>query len=240
MTVTIGIDLASQAPRTGACVVRWEDERAVIERLDVGFTDAGLLGLIEKHEPVKVGIDAPFGWPAAFVAGLADPSSWPNGPDPEKVERGKLERRATDHRVHNKTTKQPLSVSTDRIAYAAMRAAGLLAHLRHTGRTIDRTGRTGLVCEVYPDPAIRRFELRPKEDKLSYKGAAVEVRRAIVARLRAQLDGVPHTCWDACIGSDDHLDALMCALVARAVQLGTVEEIPKEGPVGRLVQRGTS
>ncbi len=46
-------------------------------------------------------------------------------------DRKELERRATDYWVHDVASRLPLSVTTDRIASAAMRAAAVLAQLTH-------------------------------------------------------------------------------------------------------------
>jgi hypothetical protein len=64
--------------------------------------------------------------------------------------------------VHRVASKLPLSVTTYRIAYAAMRPVGLLAHYAGTSdKAIDRSGIVGLVCETYRDPSIRRLGLWP-------------------------------------------------------------------------------
>ena len=84
------------------------------------------------------------------------------------------------------TGKQPLSVTTDRVGYAAMRAAGILSHYAEPeGRQIDRTRLSGLVCEAYPDPAIRSLGLWPSSvaARQSYKGTARPVREAIIGEL---------------------------------------------------------
>ena len=112
-----------------------------------------------------------------------------------------------------------------------MRAAGLLAHYeRAAGDRVDRRGVTGLVCETYPDPTIRRFGLWPAGTgaRHSYKGAARDVRAAIVDRL---VDAAP---WliltpadrERCIDVDDCLDAVICALAARAAERGVTGAPP--------------
>lgn len=196
---TLGIDLASQAKRTAACVIDWSGPD--VEVLDIGFDDSALLGLVADAD--KTGIDAPLGWPVAFRHALRD-DLWPD-------RRKHLVHRATDRWVHSVTGKTPLSVSADRIAYCAMRAASLLTRLED----VDRTGVTGPVCEVYPDPSLRLLGLR--DDTVSYKRGAREARSAIVKRLPAWVQPAARK---HCEDSDDHLDALVCALVARAVVKG--------------------
>ena len=62
--------------------------------------------------------------------------------------RSTLAYRVTDKAVHDTTHLMPLSVVADRIAYTAMRCAGLLAQLARKGQPVDRCG-TGVVVEVY-------------------------------------------------------------------------------------------
>lgn len=180
--------------------------------------------------PTKIAIDAPLGWPVDFVRGVSDLAHWSVAPDGKRLH---LERRVTDHWVHQTTGKQPLSVTTDRIGYAAMRAAGLLAeYSRLTGEVVDRTGDTGPICEAYPDPAIRAFGLWPEglPPRKSYKGEAREVREAILGNLKARAPwfALDEGQRDACVESDDCLDALICALIARAVEAGVTTGPPVE------------
>ncbi len=241
-TVTLGIDLASHAKNTGLCAIRWAREHAHVVALCRGadqdgntLDDALIISAMhgrwgELPAPTKVAIDAPLGWPADFVRAVGGAAPWPVGLDGDGT---RLQRRATDRWVHEHAKKLPLSVTTERIAYAAMRAAGLLGHYAATfDEAIDRSGVAGLVCETYPDPAIRRLGLWPPDvgARDSYKGDAHALREDIVRLLadRApwlQLSPEHH---QACIESDDCLDALICALVARAVERGLTVEPPVE------------
>jgi len=248
LTSTLGVDLASQPQHTAVCAIAWADGHADVVALwkavdtwgapldDVLIVAAMRGGHRDLPRPSKVAIDAPLGWPVDFVRALGGAIPWPalGG------SRRRLERRATDHWVHGTATKLPLSVTTDRIAFAAMRAAGLLAHCAATGEeVIDVSGVTGLVCEAYPDPAIRRLGLWPPAAgaRDSYKANARALRASIMDRLG---DAAP---WlrlsaaqrEACIESDDCLDALVCALVARAAAKGLTV-----GPPAELVREARS
>jgi hypothetical protein len=211
---------------TGLLRARTRDRR---KKLDDTFIMAAMTGTLSEFlPPSKVAIDAPLGWPIDFVRGVADLDSWPVEPG---ADRSRLERRATDHWVRATTGKLPLSVTTDRIAYPAMRAAGLLARAELPGG-IDRVGLTGVVCETYPDPAVRRLGLWPTDagPRESYKRKARHVRDGIMRRLVAAAPWLEisdeHCC--ACTETDDCLDALVCALVARAVELGLTDGPPAE------------
>lgn len=182
------------------------------------------------HAPVKIGIDAPLGWPVAFVAAVGDPDAWPLAAEVEPVA---LVRRRTDRWVHELTGKVPLSVSADLIAYPAMRAQRLLRRYRElTGASIDRSGLTGPVCEVYPDVGVTRFGLRREgERRVSYKRAAgQEARRDLLDTLceRAPWLVLSPVQRADCVATDDHFDALIAALITRSVQLGLSEPPPPE------------
>jgi hypothetical protein len=222
------IEWAPDHARVVALLRGWDDGATPLHDKLIVTAMRGLWG--DLPTPSKVAIDAPLGWPIDFVRATAEPASWPVGLDGD---RKRLERRATDYWVHDFASKLPLSVTTDRIAYAAMRAAGVLAHYAATfDESIDRSGMTGLVCETYPDPAIRKLGLWPQDAgaRDSYKGDAQALRGKIVRRL---VEGAP---WlqispmhqEACIESDDCLDAVVCALVARAAERRQTVEPPAE------------
>jgi predicted nuclease with RNAse H fold len=237
--VTMGIDLASQPEDTAVCMIRWEDGPPTLLTLCRGRADDGTAlhtkwlsttayGIRGDYgAPItKVGIDAPFGWPEPFLDALAAyraGPSWPTGLD-NRLDECRL--RETDRAVHRRSRKWPLSVSSDKIAMPAMRCASLLTDIaEHVGAAAVSRDGSGLCCEVYPDPALRHWtghtsdSLAPRE---TYKGsAASEKRLALLNAIRAQLtiedrDGR----LQRVELEDDYLDALICALVARAIELG--------------------
>jgi predicted nuclease with RNAse H fold len=206
---TLGVDLASQDRNTAICVVDWERRR--VESLRVGVGDAAIVALLREGMPA--GIDAPFGWPAAFVAALAswtDSDRWtePWTPETQRL----LRLRETDRWIASTIGKWPLSVSADSIAMCAMRAATLL----HAAGVKERVN--GPVYEVYPGAALRRWGLAAK----GYKRDA-----AVRARLVDAL-GVDGADRDALARSDHALDALLSAMVARAAALGLTEPPPDD------------
>jgi hypothetical protein len=113
-------------------------------------------------------------------------------------------------------------VTTERIAYAAIRANRVLARLERTSDLmVDRSGVTGVICETYPDAALRQFGLWPASlpPRVSYKSKDdPAVRHKIVEGLRHRAQWLTFSQADAALleESDDCLDALLCALVARA------------------------
>src|SRR4051812_31926410 len=121
---TFGIDLASQPTNTAVCLVDWRDGEAVVRELARGvdrfgehLTDKRLLEAIVGEAygppPAMTAIDAPLGWPALFVKVIANQAEWP---DTLEKNPASLLRRTTDMHVTDLTGKQPLAVTTERIA----------------------------------------------------------------------------------------------------------------------------
>lgn len=168
---TLGIDLASQDKHTASCLVSWNGGRAQVEQIHVGRSNRELVEEIEAAD--WTGIDAPFGWPDAFIDAVEsyrDTGLWPasEGEWPEQVRR--LRYRATDAFVA-KQARAPLSVSSDRIAVTAARCASLLTDLARDSRPRDRLG-ADRVVEVYPAASLVVWGFNVK----GYKGTAPAVR----------------------------------------------------------------
>ena len=84
---------------------------------------------------------------------------------------------------------------------------------------VDRSGRTGAVVEVYPAASLSSWGLR----STGYKGVS---GRSALAGLMGELVGrsprmeFAADAQDLCLGSDNHFDAVIAALTARAVERG--------------------
>lgn len=229
--LTVGIDLASADKKTAACWIQWQQGEAVVTNLQRGATDDALIDAIERAE--KIGIDVPFGWPDGFVSAIAaysDTGRWPaTAPQPSKSPK-RLQFRATDRFVHARTGHWPLSVSSDRIAVPAMRAAVLFTRLAAGGQPVARDG-SGKVVEVYPAAAIRRWwgnaYAQGYKDKKGRDQRCALVEKMIEGTagwLRLSTD-IGRRCQD----DDDALDALIAALIARAATVASqCEPIPNE------------
>jgi predicted nuclease with RNAse H fold len=202
---TLGIDLASQPKGTGACVVEWADGAAAARLVPSLLDDSALCRLAADADVVA--IDAPLGWPDEFVAAVTAyhrGEPWPAG------ELLSLRYRLTDRTVASMTGVRPLSVSSDLIGVCAFRAARLRSMFP--------------AVEVYPAGALRVWGL----PATGYKGVrGAPVRAEIVA-------GIRHRCpWlavdqAALLRRDHDLDALLCALVARAVATGRTHRPPPD------------
>lgn len=219
---TAGVDLAAQAAQTGLCIIDWEAAPRCVD-LTVGVGDDEIVAAAAASE--KCGIDAPFGYPAAFVDFVAghhalDPEARP------AVDTGPLRLRATDTWVWRRHGRRPLSVSTDLIGVTALRCARLqLLVAERTGTAVDRTGR-GRLAEVYPAAALAAWGLPAAGYKRS-TGASVALLAELAAMMadRFAISMTPQQ--RALVASvDDALDALVAAVVAREVTMGRTEGPP--------------
>lgn len=219
-----GLDLAADPRRTGVAIIS-SGVRIRVDSVTVGADDDAVIEVINSAE--KVGVDVPVGWPDPFVQLISDhaahrlPAPSSTGPD----WRRSRAMRTTDIKVRERTGRVPLSVSTDRIAYPALRWAGIEARLRAEGIDAARDG-YGRVCEVYPAAALNCWALPSR----GYKGPDRERSRTeIVDRLSALFPGLE---WNGhrriCIDDDNALDAVIAALMARAVATGEAVGPPED------------
>lgn len=252
--ITLGIDLSTSRKNTSYCRIDWSGTKprlATAPATPVARNQwESLHAAIAESD--KVAIDVPLGWPVAFsreVSAHARGEAW-------TADRDKCLWRVTDDRVarvqgvEDKGARRPLSVSANLIGATAMDAAKELSRY-----SIDRSGRTGKFCEVYPAVAIRRWGFRD----VGYKAADSLEHRTELANL--VLSALP---WasaasglHALICTDDnHLDAFLCALIARLVAIEAAEGpsvdeldiariegwiwVPQAGSLARLAHGGAS
>ena len=206
MTLTAGIDMAAQAPRTGAVIIDWTADPPMITHAATHATDQQLVDLCRQVADRKglVGIDCPLGWPRAFVAFVSAHAAKQPLPAAELTTET-LRLRATDVEVwHGPFGRVPLSVSTNLLGITALRTARLLAQLRDDGHQVDRSGVEGLVCEVYPVASRAAWGL-----SLAHRDA-----QEILDQLHLNAEPA-HA---ALLSANEHVfDALIAALSARAV-----------------------
>jgi len=229
----LGIDLAAGTRKTYACVLE-DGDGALFGELFSRCDDEQLLSLAAGQK--KVAIDAPFGWPRAFVEALTAHrqfEAWPAPDDgPPEVFRAQLSFRATDRVVMQ--TRRPLSVSTDKLGVTAMRCAHLLHRWASEGEAVDRAG-AGRFVEVYPAGALVRWELAGS----GYKGADKTPLQALMTNLSSALPALRLSDSDRqlCETVDDAFDALVAALVARAALLG-LTNLPAEPVQTQAAEEG--
>lgn len=221
---TAGVDLAAENKGTALAVIEWTDRGAHLEQLSLGVDDAQITEAAAEVE--KIGIDCAFGWPDEFVSFVAEHAdlAQPQTPDGRMEWRRRLAYRETDRHARARIGRWPLSVSTDRIGLTAMRCAGLLGRLAASGVVVDRSGRAGVVVEVYPGATLRLWEWEVR----GYRSDP-GVRRALVQRMQREapwLDLDRHTAL--MVESTDAFDAVVAALAARAAALGRYDPPPSE------------
>ena len=223
---TVGVDLAASAKGTAVAAVRWTPAGARLVTLEVDVGNDRILQV--ARGATKIGIDCPLGWPTGFVDFVRRHEQGSVRPSEAEDIAGRqhLALRRTDLFVTEQCGARPLSVSTDRIGRAALRAAGLVAALASVGIAVDRTGRAGRVVEVYPAAALRIWGHAHSK----YKGSAGQ--GGLAALVSAFCAAAP---WLAVtpehraqmVGSDDAFDAVVAAVIARAVALRLVLPIPR-------------
>ena len=244
-----GVDLSVADKGTAASTIEWEKDRARVGVPSLGLDDAALLDLLAEVE--WTAIDAPFGWPEPMVAALHAYSTEDRWPAPGKQS---FRLRRTDLHVHDRVLAEtgqklwPLSPSTDRISLTAWRLAGLREAAYERSRIrFDRAGGDRVV-EAYPAAALLLWGL----PRAGYKSDP-EAREQLLAALES---AAPWLEWgegarEACVESDDALDAVLCALIARAAALGLTEppqaealdlarvegwiHLPRSGSLGDLI-----
>lgn len=214
---TVGIDLADEPAKTAVATIDWGERSARVVGLRLGATDDDLVGAVLVAD--RSGIDAPFGWPDAFVDFvLAHHNREPRRELELSNRAGRLPlvRRRTDRVVHEVAGIVPLSVSADLIAHVALRCAGLLGRLAVEGVDTDRVA--GTVAEVYPAAALQQWGLPYR----GYKGATN--REKLVQLVASFDDATPFLDLadfrGACEASDDAFDAVVAAVIARAAAVG--------------------
>lgn len=217
---TVGIDVSSQAKGTACCWVRWENSSATLEAVEHAIDDDSLDAILSKAAD-KIGVDVPLGWPDAFVEAIARHKA---GAAFGETPIGELARRHSDAWVYKNTGQLPLSVTTDRISYPAMRIARILG--RMPGAPIDRSG-AGIIVEVYPAAALRVWRLQYQRYK---RDTGRDVLSAVIAQLRKRCSwlSAEEALWQEVSRSDHAFDALICALIARAHAVGRCHPIPDD------------
>lgn len=214
---TVGVDLAAAPERTGLCRIDWEN--ATVEVWPRPVDDGTLVDVVAASD--LAGFDVPLGWPDAFVdalVALRDCDEWPPAAMDPPTDRVALRYRLTD-RVLIASGARPLSVSTDRIGVAAMRAARLQHLLRRAGVPVDRSGTSGRIVESYPAGALRVWGLVHRRYKHAANVATLETLVTdVLARCAPPLGEAAAASLRE--GDDDDFDAFVCALIARAAALG--------------------
>ena len=225
--------MAAQPKKTAVCMIEWlPNGRGRVDCPGLGAGDNEILAQMAADNVSVSAIDAPFGWPTIFtesLLGYTAHGSWPDPPEMRTTQEA-MRLRATDRAVYQETKLTPLSVSTDKIGVVAMRCARILAaYWSATSKPSDRSG-VGGVVEVYPAAALVQWGISQRtgvSDPGTYKGSSSAASARRVRIIDAIAGAAPWLEINEkvrllCADSDDCLDALICALVARACEIGRV------------------
>lgn len=237
MPAYVGIDLASDARRTGVVVAALEGGRlrAALPGEPFVADDEVLVELVGAT--TFVGLDAPLGWPDDFIdAFIAHRvfTTWPSHKEEVGIKgRERYRLRATDRFVRELDLGvTPLSVSSDLIGVVAMRAAVLQgAWASRWGAYQSRDG-SGRLVEAYPAAALRRWGLRAR-DSARYKSGSAAARGAERAERQRMLGALESEgeSWlerlaERVVDSDHVFDALISVLCAVAASRGATVAPP--------------
>lgn len=252
---SLGLDLSTDPRKAWWCQLRWPEGGgpATIVALDHAHAhgargDASLARVLADRiaafepGPARVaGIDAPLGWPQAFVDAIRD---WSHADRPRLTKRTELRLRPTDRFVQEITGLTPMSVSTDRIGSTALLCAQVLSHLADDLGTglLDRARAGDGIAEVYPAAALRLWSASDGRP-LAWAGYKAEpaARTVLLSQLSeiVELTGDAAAHHAAMVASDDALDALLCALVAATVARGGTFGVDAAVEAGDLVPPST-
>lgn len=221
--ISAGIDLSAEPKGTALALLEFNNKKAKLVLLEQGLEDQDLIDKTINAD--KIGIDCALGWPIKFFEFLRDHQDLENQTliDGGIDFRRTLAYRETDREIHRLTGRWPLSVSTDRLALTAIRAAGLLSKYQASGVAIDRSGE-GKLVEVYPGATLRNWSLETK----SYRVDS-QARQLLLVELLARapwLELGEHK--EQMLESTDCFDAVIAALATRAAYKGQFQKPSKE------------
>ncbi|MBO9533397.1 MAG: DUF429 domain-containing protein [Solirubrobacteraceae bacterium] len=251
---SFGLDLSTDPRKAWWCELSWPEPGAGGLASIVELGQAHALGARDDASLARIlseriaqfgpaagrvaGIDAPVGWPQAFVDAMQD---WSSGEAPRITKRPELRLRPTDRFIQEATGLTPMSVSTDRIGSTALLCAEVLSSLAEgAGRgVLDRARGTDGIAEVYPAAALRLWSAA---DGLPLAAAGYKTESDARERLLGQLAEVVELGegdHEQLVLFDDAVDALLCALIARAVATGRTFGVDEPVRAGDLVPPST-
>ena len=239
----VGVDLATEAKRTGVAIITLDGKRATASLPSEGFCadDRGLVEIVDRA--TVVGLDSPLGWPDDFVSAVTAhrmSARWPTLRAPQHRQ---------DPREPSPPHHRPLcSLSRPRLdaVVGLFRPHRRRGHARGVapvclgqtlGRLEPRDG-TGRLVETYPAAALRAWSMLARRG-VRYKGGGSAEQRdtqraererimSTIAEQSASWLVVEPALRDESVDSDHSLDALVSALVALAACAGATYRAPSE------------
>lgn len=253
--MTVGIRLFENPGHSATCVIRWNAGQASVDVRPRSLGVEGLANEVTAWNPAAIAVGAPFGWPSAMANAA---SRWRPGGRWEATTDGDRWLRRTEtvtcHRVYGMPSipeneripshLKPLIIETLKPAMVTWHCSALLDALSRRGAEIL----TDQVGQPFPaDGRVRVVEACPIStmqvwgiSRVTCKATGPQaVRREILGSLeKIGADG--WITWQGtsrrrCVEWDGALDALMCAMVARAAALGLVHPpAPEDQAVARV------
>lgn len=213
----LGVDWATEAKKRAAVELVSTPRSLTLASVRTPFTDAEAASALTDAGLAVMAVDTPFGWPSAFTSFVSKWSATRGHPTPSSTD---FSFRRTDLVVRAETGKQPLSVSSDRIALCTRSWASVVHAKQATDRVDVGQAPTRPIIEVYPGASLvvfaRRYELELEHYKKDWA-----IRRTLVRRV-ASLFGVegPNELIASLAGTgnddSDPTDAFIAALTAVA------------------------
>lgn len=212
-----GLDVSTSKAKTAAVAIDWgtaHRARVVEVRHPLPATD--IAPLIAEYKASSWAVDVPFGWPDRFVHlmatrhdGVLPVEHRPAAADWEEWRTRCVAQRRTDRFLTDdpRIKTRPLPASFQLLGATAAMWVLVEAELDSLGVPIDRAGLDGKVCETYPAAALAAWGFGKKKQtwaELQRNFPFLDADEQLLSKL----------------SSDDVCDGIVCALVARARDLG--------------------
>lgn len=224
----LGLDWATEASRRAGVVL--EKVRSGLRLLEVhdGVTDEQTLSFLADERLDVIGVDTPFGWPRAAVEFLQRLSVLEASPLPPS---GRVfSDRLTDRIVKDEFGKQPLSVSSDRIALCTLSWLRVAARAQLSGRVdVGQGGVTRPVFEAYPGAALQQFSRWLGFSGKDFKKRRAARREALQALFEHFELEDPGGRFERLVGEDDEASDVADAFLAACNALAFAQALPGWG-----------
>jgi len=225
---TIGVDIASENSRTAICCIDWGGSGAKVVHLRVDkMTNKEIIEEIQTlrsaGQPCDIGIDAPFSFPISFLNAVQAMAKGKTPPGTTDVWR------LTEQYLKSHLSIQPLSSTASLITNTVTGRCLPVRYALAGSAYTDLLGYTTRIFEVYPASALISWKVpvRAEKGEPSYKqsgSAGDKARECVLKHLFGTSTASGSGSWlhvpspspmDLLCATDDAIDALVCALVAK-------------------------
>jgi hypothetical protein len=217
--------MSTDPRKTAAVAITWHSDQARITDIRHPLRLVDIAHLIVGTPGTRWAVDVPFGWPDRFVdlmltrhTACLPATAIPADAEWETWRTKQVAQRRTDTflTAHPDIKTRPLPASFQLLGATAAAWTLIDARLADRGVRIDRAGLDGRVIETYPAAALKAW-------------ATGVTGKVDWARLQGLFEFLVSDDEIASkLSSDDVCDAVICALVARARDLG-LTQLPADG-----------